>query len=770
MWIQSKDYLKWSRRILLPQKEKKHIADILELKENFKVLDVGCGNGELINYLNDVIECQYFGIDLDEELINFAKADSKRNMEYAVANAEKLPFEDSSFDIIISHTFLTAIFNVERAFDEMIRVCKPNGYIVSLSSESFNNSPYNEGFYENENWIGEYLELKRELDYRYLKKANMYSKGIKPEYIPRFFSKKGLKNVSVTPIGRFFSLSDSSLNIDELNNYVEMEYKAELSRSYLLPLELSKRYEKLLNLKKEKMKKNTNDVWNWYGGETIIVKGLNNKKSSEPNKLLEYLKIKDYFISNKVNVIEQGIRSDLDSIASVKLQQNETNNIVSCCAETPTMALNKAYCKLFAKYVVNKEAENFIDNETLLSNNEFLKNFLKKVCNDVNYNYFNENKKLSVSKFKNLKNDKVIYIPNFILESCYSGLGISYGCSRDEAIQNSLYDIYAIYSIKQMISNNIKIDGLNIKSIKQIDEIKNILNILEGMGYKFNFYNISEDNNISVILVLTTKNGLSKINFKCNSNIIIAIKEVLFDLINERKIDNLLSHNATIKKCCDFNLNDIHNLIENGNGIIPECLLSIREKNYKNINLNSTNQEIDMLNLFNKNNWDLYVKEYNYDEEVIIQLITPYICKFELTNEMIMDYKLSENMKDILQKFYVADNANKARVLKYISISESKFGKNNNLYFAQLLENKYLFGVKIDLKILNMLYFISVNEYKEALKYITIYNEKFRCLKDFLIVNNISYLQHLYSNIMVEEVKELIDFPFKCLDNGENEL
>src|SRR3989344_7044057 len=77
---------------------KKH----LRLKPNYKLLDVGCGTGLTTMPWN----CKRYGIDPSAKLLERAKG--KDEIEYKLAFAEKIPYPDKYFDVVIS---ITAIQN-----------------------------------------------------------------------------------------------------------------------------------------------------------------------------------------------------------------------------------------------------------------------------------------------------------------------------------------------------------------------------------------------------------------------------------------------------------------------------------------------------------------------------------------------------------------------------------------------------------------------------------------------------------------------------------
>jgi len=108
----------------------KCIADFDKFK-GMKVLEVGCGLGTDGKQFarNEAI---YHGINLDESSTTYAK--EVFNLmglpgEISQMNAEKLQFQDESFDHIYSHGVIHHSPNTERIVSEMYRVLKPGGTI-----------------------------------------------------------------------------------------------------------------------------------------------------------------------------------------------------------------------------------------------------------------------------------------------------------------------------------------------------------------------------------------------------------------------------------------------------------------------------------------------------------------------------------------------------------------------------------------------------------------------------------------------------------------
>src|SRR5277367_5990468 len=104
-----------------------------------RVLEVGVGTGISLPLYSPNV--RIFGTDISEAMLKKAKqrvADQKlKNVEgLAVMDAEKLEFEDDSFDVVMAQYVVTAVPNPEVALDEFARVLRPGGEMILLSRVS----------------------------------------------------------------------------------------------------------------------------------------------------------------------------------------------------------------------------------------------------------------------------------------------------------------------------------------------------------------------------------------------------------------------------------------------------------------------------------------------------------------------------------------------------------------------------------------------------------------------------------------------------------
>jgi len=101
------------------------------IREGDKILDVGCGNGRLLELLKDK-KINYTGVDVSEKLIEVAKKRYPQN-NFLVADNLNLPFSDNNFDKVFSIAVLHTIPSQDlrkKATSELKRVLKTGGFLI----------------------------------------------------------------------------------------------------------------------------------------------------------------------------------------------------------------------------------------------------------------------------------------------------------------------------------------------------------------------------------------------------------------------------------------------------------------------------------------------------------------------------------------------------------------------------------------------------------------------------------------------------------------
>lgn len=112
--------------------------------EEMTVLDIGCGVGRILPIYIEFGATEIHGIDISNNMLKVArfKYPHPHVMLYNMDVCNMYGFSDDTFDLVFSITTLAHVRGeqaLENAANEIIRVTKPEGYIVIIEPMSFNN-------------------------------------------------------------------------------------------------------------------------------------------------------------------------------------------------------------------------------------------------------------------------------------------------------------------------------------------------------------------------------------------------------------------------------------------------------------------------------------------------------------------------------------------------------------------------------------------------------------------------------------------------------
>lgn len=105
-----------------------NIVEELNMKSGDFVLDVGCGDGYVLERIHDKADIIGFGIDVSAKAVRTAQAlarNSGKDIAFVVSDAEHLPFVDNAFDKAICSEIVEHIPDDQRFLNEMNRVLRP---------------------------------------------------------------------------------------------------------------------------------------------------------------------------------------------------------------------------------------------------------------------------------------------------------------------------------------------------------------------------------------------------------------------------------------------------------------------------------------------------------------------------------------------------------------------------------------------------------------------------------------------------------------------
>jgi SAM-dependent methyltransferase len=102
------------------------LCDVLQLCKDNTVLDLGCGNGFITEWLCNVSGASFTGIDRAQEGIKQAHNLTRKNLHFTVGNMNHLPFGENSFDTIISIDTLYFADTLEDVITQLLTIVKPH--------------------------------------------------------------------------------------------------------------------------------------------------------------------------------------------------------------------------------------------------------------------------------------------------------------------------------------------------------------------------------------------------------------------------------------------------------------------------------------------------------------------------------------------------------------------------------------------------------------------------------------------------------------------
>lgn len=123
----------YDRRRSYPRELIKKLVDFGTLRKGMKILDAGCGTGNIASQLHKQINIDIIGLDSSLPMLKVARG---KSLEVICADADNhpLPFQNGAFDRIIVAYFIHQINNLSLLFAECYRILCDSGVILLLTS------------------------------------------------------------------------------------------------------------------------------------------------------------------------------------------------------------------------------------------------------------------------------------------------------------------------------------------------------------------------------------------------------------------------------------------------------------------------------------------------------------------------------------------------------------------------------------------------------------------------------------------------------------
>ena len=231
------------------------LLDNVQLKPNINVLDVGCGLGFPLIELSQRFgnTCKFYGVDPWQSALKRAQA---KIYEYKITNtvvtksiAEKLPFKNNSFDLIVSNNGINNVQDIRQTLTECFRVSNTGAqFLTTMNLENSIIEFYNvfeETLIEN--------NLKEEVGKM---KAHIYSKRKPIDEMKSLIENSGFKIKNI--IEDNFSLR--FLNALTMFNHTLIKYWFLGSWKDILKPENLEKIFKLVEVKLDKIAKQNGEI------------------------------------------------------------------------------------------------------------------------------------------------------------------------------------------------------------------------------------------------------------------------------------------------------------------------------------------------------------------------------------------------------------------------------------------------------------------------------------------------------------------------------
>lgn len=180
-----------------------HVACAVPLDDR-KMLEVGCGRGGGAAFVARHFYPQSLtGVDFSQKAIRQCKKHhSIQNLNFLVGDAERLPFEDASFDVTINVESSHCYASTEKFLNEVFRITRPQGYLVLADFRACIGIDELRRYFFGSGWklIEERnitANVMKSLDLEHERKLEFILKMVPEEYHPDFIEFAGLKGTFI---------------------------------------------------------------------------------------------------------------------------------------------------------------------------------------------------------------------------------------------------------------------------------------------------------------------------------------------------------------------------------------------------------------------------------------------------------------------------------------------------------------------------------------------------------------------------------------------
>ena len=231
----------YKEKSLVQQKAAIKLLDLLEIKENDNVIDVGCGPGHITNIIKEITRGRIIGVDISEGMIRQART-SYPDMEFRQIAAEDLNY-NNEFDIVFCNSTLPWFTDPTKAIRSIFNSLKKSGRMGIACPGTSNWAPCFDSLVskvvENENikhifshWRDPWFFLPTKNDYKsFFEEQGFSTISIEIEYEQTYYSTEDVFNIYLSSIAngyaikKYYDIDIDDDYINKFNNLIRKEIR-----------------------------------------------------------------------------------------------------------------------------------------------------------------------------------------------------------------------------------------------------------------------------------------------------------------------------------------------------------------------------------------------------------------------------------------------------------------------------------------------------------------------------------------------------------------
>lgn len=394
--------------------------------------------------------------------------------------------------------------------------------------------------------------------------------------------------------------------------------------------------------------------------------------------------------------------------------------------------------------------------------------------------------KILTLPFFSLFEKKYVYLPIAFVDHIYSTNGCCVGNTRNEAWVHALSEIMERHANLEVFTKGVHVQKFSSEIIDRFPVVSKIIkSIRESGDFDIDVFDYSLDFDFPIVAtrIINKKTHSYSVKVAADPILEIALERNLTELFQGKNLYNFTSQNSgtVLKKINDFPvISNITNQLETGNGVYTADYFADNHVSSKAFTDNSdknNRQLLDyILNIFRKNNNQIYVRNFSYLGFPCYRFVIPGFSEaFALRLcEPVHEYSVGDMVSKTLRNPLNSTDEDLNWLLMYSNMIKSTIGRYN--YFGRLSGVPLTGNVNSYLSNITRAYAsYRLGNYNNAIKYLSnaivlcddSKKEYLECVNKYLELKKISIDDEKIRTIIYKFfVKSIADELYYNIDNG----